>query len=83
MQKNRKVKTGRVLRRSGSKTAVIQVERTVKEPEFGKYVTRRKRFHVHDEANAAAEGDRVVIMECHPVSKTKNWRLHSVIEKAR
>lgn len=83
MQSDKKSKIGFVVRHSGEKTAVIQVERRVKHPVFKKYVTKRKKFHVHDESNTAGEGDKVKIIECRPISKTKSWRLHSVLDKAK
>lgn len=83
MGKDRKTKVGVVVKRSGDKTIVVQVERLVKNPVFKKYVTRRKKFHIHDDENAAGEGDKVKIVECRPISKTKSWRLHSILEKAK
>lgn len=83
MEKVQKSKTGMVIKHSGDKTAVVLVERLVKHPEYNKYVTKRKKFHVHDEKNAVAEGDKVKIVECRPISKMKSWKLHSIIEKAK
>lgn len=83
MEREKKSKTGVVVRHSGDKTAVVLVERLVKHPVFKKYVTKRKKFHVHDERNEAAQGDKVEITECRPISKTKSWRLQSVLEKAK
>lgn len=83
MKKEMKSKVGVVVRHSGEKTAVVMVERLVKHPQFMKYVTRRKKFHIHDENNQAGQGDRVKIVECRPYSKTKSWRLASVLEKAK
>lgn len=83
MNTERKSKLGVVLKHSGEKTAVVLVERTVKHPVVQKYVTRRKKFHVHDERNEAGQGDKVRIVECRPISKMKSWRLHSIVEKAK
>lgn len=83
MEIQKKMKTGVVVRHSGEKTAVVKVERLVKHPVFKKYVTRRKKFHIHDEKNSCGKGDKVKIVECRPLSKTKSWRLHSIIEKAK
>ena len=83
MEKVQKSKSGTVLRHSGDKTAVVLVERRVKHPDYDKYVTKRKKFHVHDEKNTLGEGDKVKIVECRPISKMKSWKLHSVIEKAK
>jgi len=83
MKHEKKTKTGTVVKRSGDKTVVVLVERKVKHPVFKKYVTKRKKFHIHDETNAANAGDRVQIIECRPISKSKSWRLQSIIERAK
>lgn len=83
MNKVKKSKTGLVIKHSSDKTAVVVVERLVKHPVFGKYVTKRKKFHIHDEKNEVKEGDKVRITECRPISKTKSWCLDSILEKAK
>lgn len=83
MVKERKTKVGNVVKQSGNKTIAVMVERLVKHAEFKKYITRRKKFHVHDEKGLAGVGDKVEIVECRPISKLKSWRLQSVIEKAK
>jgi len=50
-------------------------------PRYRKLMRRRKVVHVHDGQQQAQEGDRVEIMECRPISKTKSWRLLRVIER--
>jgi len=71
----RKVRKGVVVSRSGDKSIVVQTERRLRHPLFGKVVRQFKKFHAHDERNAAKVGDRVVITECRPLSKLKRWRL--------
>ena len=83
MKKISKTKTGVAIRHSGEKTAVVLIERLVKHPVFKKYVTRRKKFHVHDGKNEIGVGDKVKIVECRPISKTKAWKLDTIIEKAK
>ena len=83
MESQNKTKVGEVVRHSGDKTAVVLVERMVKHPVFKKYVRRRKKFHIHDEKNEVGAGDKVKIVECRPYSKTKSWRLHSILERAK
>lgn len=75
--------TGRVLAHNRDKTIKVAVERMTKHPAYGKYMKRRTVCHVHDEQNLAKTGDFVEIMECRPISKTKNWRLVKVVEKSR
>ncbi|MBN1504885.1 MAG: 30S ribosomal protein S17 [Candidatus Eisenbacteria bacterium] len=79
----RKVRTGRVVSRSGDKSAVIEMERLMRHPTYGKYVRRRKKLHVHDEKNECQVGDLIRVMETRPVSKMKRWRLVEVVEKAK
>jgi small subunit ribosomal protein S17 len=64
------------------KTVVVQVERLVKHGLYKKYVRRRARFAAHDESNACKIGDRVLITESRPLSRTKKWRVSRIIEKA-
>jgi len=64
---------GRVVSDKMDKTVVVQVERKFKHPKYQKYVTRVRRFAAHDEANACAVDDVVVIEESRPLSRTKRW----------
>ena len=70
---------GRVASDKMDKTAVVVLERQVKHPLYGKYVSRRTKLHVHDEHNECREGDLVTIEECRPLAKTKAWRLVKVL----
>jgi small subunit ribosomal protein S17 len=64
------------------KSIVVAIERNVKHPIYGKFITRTTKLHVHDEANVCKEGDIVTIRECRPLSKTKSWTLVAVVESA-
>jgi len=64
------------------KTVVVQVERLVKHRLYKKYIKRRSKHTAHDEANACRIGDRVLIAESRPISKTKKWRVRAIVEKA-
>jgi small subunit ribosomal protein S17 len=64
------------------KTVIVQVERLVKHRLYKKYIRRRAKFAAHDEQNACGIGDRVMITESRPLSKTKKWRVSEIIEKA-
>ena len=57
------------------KTIRVVVNYSTRHPLYGKYVRRRSVLHVHDERNEAKVGDRVEVMACRPISKTKHWRL--------
>lgn len=61
-------------------TITVLVERKEKHPLYHKYVKKMKKFHVDDPDNSAHVGDEVIISECRPVSKTKNWKLVSVVK---
>ena len=76
-----KVRKGTVVSKSGDKSVIVQSETRERHPVYGKVVRRFKKFHAHDEQNAAKVGDRVVIMETRPLSATKRWRLVSIEEK--
>jgi len=79
----RKTRVGTVVSDKMDKTIVVQVERRIRHPLYGRIITRRRKFKVHDENNAASVGDRVRIMETRPLSKEKRWRLVEIVEKAR
>jgi small subunit ribosomal protein S17 len=64
------------------KTVVVQVERLVKHSFYHKYIRRRAKFAAHDEGNRCKTGDKVLIIESRPLSKTKRWRVSRIIEKA-
>ena len=74
--------TGRVVSDKMEKSAVVMVERRVRHPLYGKYIRRSTKVHVHDENNDCKQGDTVTIRECRPVSRTKNWTLVEVVERA-
>jgi small subunit ribosomal protein S17 len=65
------------------KTVTVAVERKVKHPIYGKFVKKTTKFHAHDEQNTCSIGDTVKIMETRPLSKTKNWRLVEILERAK
>lgn len=79
----RKVRTGRVISDATDKTIVIEINRLMQHPLYGRVVRRWKKLHVHDENNDAHVGDLVEIMETRPMSKLKHWRLVRVIRRAR
>jgi small subunit ribosomal protein S17 len=81
--RNRRTLAGRVVSDKMQKTVTVLVERRVKHPLYGKFVTRTKRYHAHDENGDYHEGDLVEIEECRPISKTKAWRVTRLIERAR
>jgi len=73
---------GVVISNKMDKSIVVMIERRVKHPMYGKYITRSTKLKAHDEANVCNEGDVVTITECAPISKSKNWKLVDVVVKA-
>lgn len=73
---------GRVVSDKMEKTVTVLIERKVKHPMYGKVMVRSKKYHAHNEGNAAKTGDLVEIVETRPVSRTKSWAVTSVLEKA-
>jgi small subunit ribosomal protein S17 len=82
-RKLRKTRIGLVVSDKMDKSIVVAVERKVKHPMYGKFVKTTTKFKAHDEDNTCGIGDKVLIMETRPLSKTKNWRLVEIIEKAK
>ena len=76
----RKTRSGEVISAKMNKTLVVKTITRVPHPRFGKIVKQVKKFHVHDENNEAAVGDRVSITETRPISRLKRWRLVKVIK---
>jgi small subunit ribosomal protein S17 len=79
----RKERIGVVTSDKMDKSIVVSVLRKVKHPKYGKFVKKTTKFVAHDEKNDCHEGDTVLIMETRPLSKTKNWRLIEVLERAK
>ena len=79
----RKMRVGVVVSDKTQKTVVVQIDRRVPHPMYGKMVTRTKKVKAHDEENSAKMGDTVRIMETRPLSKDKRWRVVEIVERAR
>lgn len=73
---------GRVVSDKMDKSITVLIERRVKHPIYGKFITRSTKLKAHDETNQCNAGDVVTIRECAPISKSKNWTLVDVITKA-
>jgi len=78
----KKRQIGRVVSNKMDKTVVVSIERIVEHPVYKKYVRRRGKCVAHDAQNMCRIGDRVMIVETRPLSKTKRWRVREVLEKA-
>ena len=83
MRNLRKVRTGMVVSNNMDKSIVVSVERKVKHKLYGKFIKTTKKIIAHDEKNECVIGDKVKVMETRPLSRSKNWRLITVMEKAK
>ena len=72
--------SGRVVSDKMDKTITVLIERKVKHPLYGKFIRRSTKVHAHDEENVCKEGDTVLIKQCRPISKSKNWNLVKVVD---
>ena len=79
----RKQRQGVVVSNKMDKTIVVLAKFKEKHPIYGKFVTKSKKYHAHDENNECNIGDTVLIMETRPLSKTKRWRLVNIVERAK
>ena len=82
-RKLRKEKIGVVVSDHMDKSIVVEVERKVKHPKYGKFVKKSSRFMAQDDENTCQAGDKVRIAETRPLSKNKCWRLVEIIEKVK
>lgn len=78
----RKERKGMVVSNRMQKTVVVSVERMVMHPRYKKYLKRRTKVKAHDEKNECQVGDRVLIVECRPLSREKRWRVSRILERA-
>ena len=75
----RRTKVGVVVSDKMDKTIVVAVERISRHRLYGRTIRRTKKYHAHDEENSCKIGDRVIIAESRPLSKTKRWRLREIV----
>ena len=78
---SRRTITGTVTSDKMDKTVVVSVTRRIRDRRFHKFVTRRMKYKAHDEKNTCAIGDVVEIIESKPFSRTKRWRVLSIVKK--
>ena len=80
-EKRTRTVTGRVVSNKMDKTVTVLIERRVRHPVYGKYMTRSSKVHAHDAENQCGIGDLVTVAETRPISKSKTWNLVEVVEK--
>ena len=79
----RKERLGVVVSNKMDKTITVAAKYKERHPIYGKFVTKTKKYHAHDEKNECEMGDTVRIMETRPLSKTKRWRVVEIVERAK
>jgi len=79
----RQQRKGKVVSNRMDKTISVAVDRQIKHPIYGKYITKTTKYMAHDEENTANEGDVVQITSTRPLSKRKSWRLDEILERAK
>ena len=72
--------TGIVTSNRMMKTVVVEVSRTYQHPLYHKVVHAKQKLKAHDELGCAI-GDKVVVVECAPISKEKSWMVQSIIKR--
>ena len=81
--KNQRKLVGRVVSDKRAKTVTVLVERRTMHELYGKIVAKSNKYHAHDEKGEYKTGDVVEIAESRPISKTKNWVVTRLVQKAR
>ena len=81
-EKRARTLTGKVVSNRMDKSITVLVERRVRHPIYGKYMTKSSKVHAHDEKNQCNIGDVVALSESKPISKTKTWQLVSILDTA-
>jgi small subunit ribosomal protein S17 len=82
-QKVKRTQVGRVVSNKMDKSVTVLLERQIKHALYGKYIKRSTKVSAHDEDNSCGEGDKVMIAECRPLSKSKSWRVIEILERAQ
>ena len=77
-----KTLTGIVTSDVANKTIAVAVTSRETHPIYGKQYTVNRKYAVHDENNDAKIGDKVIISETRPFSKTKTYKLDTIIERS-
>jgi small subunit ribosomal protein S17 len=83
VRNRRKTRVGVVVSDKMDKTVLVAVRDTTRHALYGKILRRIKKYAAHDDTNACGVGDRVLIAETRPLSKTKRWRVAQILEKAK
>jgi small subunit ribosomal protein S17 len=77
----RRQQLGTVLSDKNDKTIIVGVSWLQRDRVYKKSRRQLTKLVAHDEENLASVGDRVLIEESRPLSRTKRWRLVEVVQK--
>jgi small subunit ribosomal protein S17 len=80
MTNNRRRLEGVVTRAKSEKTVMVQIDRTVRHPLYGKVLRNRKDYMAHDELGCRL-GDQVRLVESRPISKRKHWVVEEILKR--
>ena len=78
----RKQRTGQVASNKMDKSITVAVDRQIKHPIYGKFITKTTKYMAHDEENSCRIGDKVEILESGPLSRRKRWVVDKILERA-
>ena len=81
--KRRRELIGEVISNNMEKTIVVEIQRTVQHPMYGKVLRQQTRFKAHDEKKECQVGDQVKLAECRPLSKEKHWKVVEVLKQTQ
>ncbi|KAE9147066.1 hypothetical protein PF006_g8212 [Phytophthora fragariae] len=73
---------GKIVSNKMQKSVLVEVARIVKDPKYGKYYKKTKKFMAHDEENVCNIGDFVRLSGTRPLSKRKRWNVEEITRKA-
>jgi small subunit ribosomal protein S17 len=75
----RKLLEGVVISDKMNKTVTVEINTLILHKKYRKYVKRRVKYKAHDERNLCKIGNKVMIEETRPLSKTKRWRVVEIV----
>ena len=76
---SRKIRVGKVISNKMDQTVVVAIEWRQRHPIYKKSVKHITKLMAQDDNNLCNIGDIVNVMETRPLSKTKRWRVTSVL----
>lgn len=75
MDKTRRKLSGQVVSNKMSQTVIVRVDAVKVHPKYHKRYTVSKKYPSHNDLDGLKVGDRVMIEESKPYSKTVHWKV--------